>query len=305
MNWFRKKTPATRKDLQNQFRRKLSAADAERVAAWALPAIGFHDGQLGNEPSEIGATRFGGRPDLPDFRRWPDGPDGPLAFLGQLRLEEIASLDIDRMLPAAGLLTFFYNIYDYPWGYEVRDREKFAVLFSPPGIELRRRDFPDAIRKQNRVVHSRSVAPYLRWELPTSDNLAHETLRVGRPATLLEPCTDRFTERYWQLDSDLCKPHIPVGNHQLLGWANGLYQQEHDYRLICEEVRRGFPASGTPERAAALIDRQRWRCLLQVGNDFKLYHDSWADGGTIAFMIRNDDLKELQFDRCWCLLSSS
>jgi len=50
---------------------------------------------------------------------------------------------------------------------------------------------------------------------------------------------------------------------------------------------------------------KRWRCLLQVNDDYDLYNDSWADAGTIAFMIRDDDLQQHNFSRCWCVLSSS
>lgn len=47
------------------------------------------------------------------------------------------------------------------------------------------------------------------------------------------------------------------------------------------------------------------RCLLQVNDDHSLYNDSWADGGTIAFMIHDDDLRCGDFSRCWCVLSTT
>lgn len=112
---------------------------------------------------------------------------------------------------------------------------------------------------------------------------------------------DEFTARFWDLSWDLCQPHIPVGNHQVLGWANGIYQQGEDCRLMCELARRGFPVDQTAARG----HRHEWRCLLQVGDDFALYDDLWADGGTIAFMIRDDDLRRRDFTQCWCVLSST
>src|SRR5947209_13309747 len=106
MLWFRKKSPKTREQMTALLRRRLGAADAARLAPWVLPAIGFHDGELGPEPAEVGTTRFGGRPDLPDALPWPAGPNGPLAFLGQVSLADVVPLDLDRVLPASGALLF-------------------------------------------------------------------------------------------------------------------------------------------------------------------------------------------------------
>jgi uncharacterized protein YwqG len=91
----------------------------------------------------------------------------------------------------------------------------------------------------------------------------------------------------------------------LLGWANGVYQQHEDCRLLCELARRGFPREGTAPFVEALGERRRWRCLLQIGDDTSLYNDGWGDAGTLAFMIRDDDLRRCDFTACWCVLSTS
>jgi uncharacterized protein YwqG len=52
-------------------------------------------------------------------------------------------------------------------------------------------------------------------------------------------------------------------------------------------------------------NRHRWRCLLQLGSDYDLYGGWWGDGGTIAFMIREEDLRGARFEACWCVVSSS
>jgi uncharacterized protein YwqG len=201
------------------------------------------------------------------------------------------------------LLSFFYNIQDYAWGNQLRDREKFAVIYSDE--RLSRREFPSDIALENRIARVRTVLPYLRWQLPTADSLAMETLGVGEPPTLARLAADTFTHRYWELGGELTKPHVPVGGHQLLGWANGIYQQQEDCRLMCELARLGFPNPGHADVALAMEGRHFWRCLLQVNDDLELYHDTWGGGGTLAFMIREDDLRRRDFSRCWCVLSAS
>src|SRR5262249_46517697 len=56
-----------------------------------------------------GATRIGGRPDLPAKTEWPAYRDGkPLAFLAQLNLAEIAKVGTPiKGLPSDGLLSVF------------------------------------------------------------------------------------------------------------------------------------------------------------------------------------------------------
>ena len=305
MRWFKRKAPASRQEIARQLQKTFGDPDASRVAPWVLPAIGFRDGELGSEPDTTGMTRFGGRPDLPDSLGWPVGPDGPLAFLGQVAINEVLALDVDGVLPKQGLISFFFNIRNYAWGTDPSDRDKFAVVHSADTRALRRQDFPDSMCDENRLMQVRRVTPYLRWELPTADPLAAKTLGVGDMPSVSEPARDVFTEKFWDLEWSLAKPHIPVGKHQLLGWANGISAAYGPgCRRICEMCSRDpstTEVGGRPSDA----DGSQWRCLLQVGSDRKLYNGTWADGGTIAFMIRDQDLHDSSFERCWCVLSSS
>lgn len=297
------KRPRTRHELIPLLRQELGAADAARLEPWVLPAVGFKNGRVGRESEMIGATRFGGRPDLPHSVTWPEGPTGPMAFLGQIALKEVAEFDVDQVLPNAGTLLFFYNIVDYAWGIQESDRGKFEVVFTSPETELHRREFPRSIATQNRLPRARRLKPYMWWQLPTADPLARCTLDFQELNTDHENWSS-FTKKYWKLEWALTRPHVPVGTHQLLGWANGIFQQGEDARFICELAHQGFPSTRKASNVAA-AERHRWRCLLQIGEDRDLYQDTWADGGSIAFMIRDSDLQRGDFSRCWCLLSST
>lgn len=279
----------------------LGVSDAQRVAPFLLPTIGLRDGPLGTEPGALGSTRFGGRPDLPVDVSWPEGPNGPLAFLGQIALADVAGLDVDKALPTIGALSFFYDIHALDYGYDPADCDRFAVVYQPANAKLFRRAFSDEIMRENRIEHIRSVTPYLWWQLPTADPLAQETLGFGD----MDDAQDEFTQRYWKLDYDLAEPHIPVGHHQFLGWANGIYQQGEDCRLDCELARRGFPNPGSDAANEAKAQRGDWRCLLEISDDRELYNTSWYDGGSLAFMIRDEDLRNEDFSHCWCMLSTS
>lgn len=92
------------------------------------------------------AARLGGAPDLPSASAWPRGKHGPLEFVAQIPLEEIAPLDVHDRLPAAGLLSFFV-------GHGVDEetgelKTEAAVLHLPPDEALSPQKPPKGVPKR-------------------------------------------------------------------------------------------------------------------------------------------------------------
>src|SRR5690349_2759458 len=56
--------------------------------------------------SQVGSTRFGGLPDLPDDIEWPSAGNIYMTFLAQIKLAQMPSLD-QCPLPGSGWLYFF------------------------------------------------------------------------------------------------------------------------------------------------------------------------------------------------------
>ena len=81
----------------------------------------------GPAEEKAGASRFGGRPDVPEGFAWPswpgeDGGTHPLSFLAQFDCAALAPLDREGLLPKTGLLSFFYDAESQPWGFDPADR---------------------------------------------------------------------------------------------------------------------------------------------------------------------------------------
>ena len=92
------------------------------------------------ETYKLGATRFGGKPDVPPDFVWPtyEGEsydnvvkDRPLTFLAQFNCAELAQFDKEHLLPDHGLLSFFYETDTQCWGYDPR------IRVAPASIGLR------------------------------------------------------------------------------------------------------------------------------------------------------------------------
>jgi Domain of unknown function (DUF1963)/Regulator of chromosome condensation (RCC1) repeat len=169
---------------------RLALMDDRSVRAWGgeYPAD-----QLGTGARlELGSTKLGGRPDLRQRSRWPSRGGRPLAFVAQIDLAQLAPLDPSGLLPPSGLLSFFYGDPAGPL-----EPESCAVIFTEPGAQLSRRDFPDALPDD---AHYATVAlePELELTLPP------------RPPTFL---TDQERDAYqWELDELADQPR-----HRMLG----------------------------------------------------------------------------------------
>jgi uncharacterized protein (TIGR02996 family) len=73
----------------------------------ARPAIEYTTKEAPEKSIPVGASKFGGRPDLPPGTKWPEHEGEPLAFLGQFNLAELQASPVARDLPSAGLLSAF------------------------------------------------------------------------------------------------------------------------------------------------------------------------------------------------------
>jgi len=156
---------------------------AEAIAGYALPSLEFSAAASTTVP--VGATKIGGLPDLPEETVWPrrservrERPRGPvlgtipLAFLAQVDLQEAARVlrADENPLPPSGVLSFFYDAYDQPWGHDPEDRHDFRVIYSGPAQELAPatppEDLPEVCRFGQRAasLHRKPSLPSDRAE---------------------------------------------------------------------------------------------------------------------------------------------
>ena len=159
-----------------------------------------HDGQLvqwggrlpkrtrnGEARLALGETKLGGHPDLPPDTPWSHSDGRPLAFVAQIRLDDLPRLD-DDVLPASGLLSFFCA----PIALDEQDAGR--VLYTPTGTPLVRARAPAELEADERFAPAPLTAtielsaPSAQSELLDHLGLSHEQRRAYDEA--LEPDTD-------------------------------------------------------------------------------------------------------------------
>ena len=65
--------------------------------------------EFNNNSEIVDKSKIGGKPYLPKGFTWPYYQELPLSFLAQINLEEVNSLDKDKLLPNSGILYFSMN----------------------------------------------------------------------------------------------------------------------------------------------------------------------------------------------------
>jgi uncharacterized protein YwqG len=186
-----------------------------------LPSIRMHVGGTLDDPAFLlGSSRIGGVPDLPPGVDWPrvqvpeairDKPamlrhyalDAPITSLGeeralpflcQISLAEVASLDLQRVLPQRGLLLFFFDA-NLEMGIEVfgdaspekRDTRAWRVVYVEDPGHLQRAAFPHDLAQEQRFAPC-PVSFHLEWMLPSVESPLLESVspKKGRYLALLQ-----------------------------------------------------------------------------------------------------------------------
>lgn len=292
------------------FEENLGAGDPRVAALKRLaerPAIELVIEEVEQEDCPVGASRLGGDPDLPPEVAWPRSGDQPLAFIGQINLEEVhaAAGDAASALPPRGSLYFFFGLQGCVWeAPETRGGGK-VIFHDGPTEDLARRPSPG--REANvETLAARAVTFEVRRKL-----LPH--FESPFYALLLEPDDQGGPEAVGARYTRICQtfgfvapmlqPELGSDEERprdrLLGYADPL---QGDVYAQCAAEAEGMAKEewGT---WAALARAAGWSLLFQADSDPEagVY---LGDGGLLYFMIRPEDLAARRFDRVWTVWQS-
>src|SRR5262249_43619864 len=137
------KTPKPWRDLVGiSLMERLAAAKlirrADTFLRLARPAVTFKSSRAADAKLPIGASKFGGGPDLPPGTKWPTFRKEPLAFLGQFNLADLSASLVCRELPGSGLLSVFYLV-DLEDDRDSDPKGTWRILHFPDASKLSRR----------------------------------------------------------------------------------------------------------------------------------------------------------------------
>lgn len=271
----------------------------DRAVATREPCIPLKSSE--SAPVPIGASKLGGLPDLPPGTPWPRRGERPLMFLAQFNLADLPKPDVQPGLPASGLLSFWYDTADEPWGFDPKDRGSFQVLYTDaPTDQLHRTDLPEFVRGDLDHDPHWEWKPFSECGIQTSGPLDYNLDRLKED--LYDADNDESQDLAERLDDMLSEPK---GFHRLLGWADTI---QGEMTLNCQLVSNGiYLGRAIPEADKARADQLAtgapdWTLLLQLDTDEDGPGWMWGDAGRLYYWIRKQDLARADFSNVWGVL---
>lgn len=278
-------------------------AHSERILRHARPCVRVRASSVpGGSALGASASRFGGPVHLRAGETWPMSGQWPMFPLAQIRLSDVAPHDLSGLLPKQGLLRFWYDLEEMPWGFSPENRSGFRVDFepdehaamslaSPPGrFSSYDAEEGDPFRACSLSFEAGITVPHTSWaefgderdglmELPGYEDLLKLIGQSSTPA------------------------------HRLLGHPNLIQQpMEEECQLASNGVDCGGTTKPDPRRVEELTPGiADWVLLFQIDTDEEESGPGWmwGDCGTMFFWIRRQDLAAKRFDNCWQVLQCS
>jgi uncharacterized protein YwqG len=261
--------------------------DIDSVARWSirLTSTSADEAKL-----VVGASKLGGVPDLPVDVSWPEWKGLPQSFVAQFRLADLHDYDKENLLPAQGMLWFFYDAKQETYGEDPKDAGGWRVFYKEDASSLQHATAPAKLPKKSRF-HACALAFSSELTLPLEPQLVASGVEW----------TDEDQEKYDAFLSTYpsADDHAQIHN-RLLGHSNTL---QDDMRQQCQLVSNGFTDPDDPQAKKLLPGATEWNLLFQVDSDENA-NMQWASTGMLYYWIKKADLQERHFDSTWLVLQS-
>ena len=253
--------------------------------------------EFNNDSEIVDKSKIGGKPYLPKDFVWPYYQELPLSFLAQFNLEEVSSLDKDKLLPSKGMLYFFYELETEEWGYHPESKGCAKVFYFEDTSNFELIDFPKDMADYCKVPEFK-VTFKSNISLPSYENfyilLKEDDVFKNHDISFRD-----FIPLYDEI-------FIPDTNYtKLLGHPEVI---QNPMEEECEAVTRGFDMGGVesyPKKYQKEIKSasKDWILLFQMdtveSDDYELM---FGDSGHIYFWIKKDDLANKNFENIWLIL---
>ncbi|WP_394827879.1 YwqG family protein [Pendulispora albinea] len=239
----------------------------------------------------IGASRFGGAPDVPAIFVWPTCAGRPLTFLAQLDLSEVNAPG----LPPRGFLLFFYDVIELPFDVAPGDPAASVLFLDVDRSTLVRRAHPPIDPEGGPFAGCRlAFRPVV--DLPTIGDAVLEAAGIA--------LDEREYEAYEKVAVSLSEVETPNRYHHLLGYPQTM---QSEMRTALQSAANGISSEDARARRDALLRDAvaEWQLLLQIDTDDDEEDGPgwmWGGCGRLYFWIRTSDLEARAFDQVWVIL---
>jgi uncharacterized protein YwqG len=245
--------------------------------------------------SNAETTSFlGGRPLVASAIEWPRKNEKPLGFVAQLDLGEFNQEKAIDWLPQNGRLLFFYDLEEWPWGFDPKDKGGWAVLYENGTEELHLQELPSDINKEHLAPDIKYISAEKFISYPDAQRVSFSTLGLSE---------DDDDEYYEFIDEH----YGDMPRHQIGGFPTPIQNDdmEEECQLVSSGVNCGGPEGYNSKEAKELRKQNNdWRLLLQFDSDDDV-DAMWGDMGMLYFWVKENEAKNCVFSNSWVVLQCS
>lgn len=253
----------------------------------------------GKRAPAVGASRFGGLPDLPRGVPWPAVDDVTLAFVGQIDLQDLAGFEGAEMLPSRGLLSFFFDAALTGYG-EGEAADRSCVIYSDDAAhELVRATAPSSAPSDFAVFPPASARFERTWTVPAPEEIDGEEFPTFPAITpILETTKDRRAYGAFRR-----KVRGKTIGSKLLGHPDAVQGGEIVFNAVRRQDREDrfrYEDYAWTNLETLTAEMRDLRLLFQAAEG-----PVWGGTGVVYFWIRRADLAARRFDRAFALLETT
>lgn len=284
--------------IEAQIQREVILTDEEEkqlLLSMIKPAIGIRTSKSSDHDLAVGASKIGGRPDLPLSFTWPLYKDEPLTFCAQYNCAELTHFDPGHVLPSAGMIyVFIYIDKNYP-GF-LNNKASYKVIYAD-AAHLGRSEFPGGYFEEG-IFETACIDFYEFFTIPDEEN--YKLAKMKKWNDYFDAAHEKATDIINAVTGKTDNRH-----HQLLG----------DDRSVQSSVVFYFAERALDIRTQEAYERHKAE-LNEMQKEFMLLlqldcHDQNTNlskfGGSmvIYFGLKPAELKGLQFDQAVMAFQSS
>lgn len=267
--------------------------DLERLTkdleALVKPSIRLEITPVDEDTLQPGVSKFGGRPDLPADISWPTWQGLPQSFIAQIRLQDAHAYDEAGVLPAQGMLWFFYDAQQETYGDDPKDRGAWSVIYRKDVQRLKSAAVPAKLPKSS-LFKVGSVQFTQELTLSQVPNLEIATFDWN----------DDEQQKYDDLLANLLPQEKRAFRHRLLGNPDLI---QDDLREQSQLISHGVTDDNDPRQAKLEAGVKAWQLLFQVDTDERLGM-RWSSAGMLYYTITAEDLHAQRFENTWLILQA-
>lgn len=262
--------------IKERWHKRIAADEQLTIYADALinaarPAIRIRQ-QAGT--AAIGASKFGGAPDLPEDMGYPKHAHLPMTFVAQLNLAELSRADAFDLFPKQGLLSFFLPEDDT----DLSNCQ--SLLYFPDISNLRRLDGPSSVDVFDEATIE--YEPDLSLPEPFSQ-VAHEIFGVPDGEDAFPHVRHYLDWHMWELGQQAAA--IKIGGYPM---------SAHGY-VLEQTVRKDLQLDADMGMTTELTD-DYVRLFQTRARQHNHKRTIWLKGWEFFWLIHREDLRHANFN---------